>query len=352
MTLAKHVTISPYRMRCFSRYMLELSMSLKPGTAITYRGYYLKSKDGSKEPDSANPPLASNIQRYNIFLIYYDLLDRMYDIGVYARLKDTVGLDPTNEKWYLKKQDCSLAYDVHDPDAGSNEKFHHAAFEKYITGHVQDLAALAACPDPDPVALSKLRSQRTDNFEDTPLPTIGQDLRTLIDTFINRKHAALKQWIHDCVDGHGIKCALFCTTRTYQQYDDGFFMENDKFKQNVVAAAMADEGHDFSTLALRIDKQLAEQTIPAKYKNPDSGDSETEEELAADKLNGQAHPGFAADGTDLSTPTPWHALPAANGLYLKRTRGYPLQKRAIPEDGFVFPDGKPPAPHLISHDPR
>ncbi|KAK5134745.1 hypothetical protein LTR08_006120 [Meristemomyces frigidus] len=37
----------------------------------------------------------------------------------------------------------------------------------------------------------------------------------------------------------------------------------------------------------------------------------------------------------LNDPTaPWYELPAANGLYMKRTRGYPLQSYALPPGGY------------------
>jgi len=31
---------------------------------------------------------------------------------------------------------------------------------------------------------------------------------------------------------------------------------------------------------------------------------------------------------------PWHELPAANGLFMKRTRGYPLKAAALPQGGY------------------
>lgn len=36
---------------------------------------------------------------------------------------------------------------------------------------------------------------------------------------------------------------------------------------------------------------------------------------------------------------PWHELPAANGLYMKRTRGYPLRSYAMPAGGYEVPGG-------------
>ncbi|KAF2769173.1 hypothetical protein EJ03DRAFT_99431 [Teratosphaeria nubilosa] len=47
---------------------------------------------------------------------------------------------------------------------------------------------------------------------------------------------------------------------------------------------------------------------------------------------------------------PWHDLPAANGLYLKRTRGYPLKSYALPPGGFELPHGgqKPDAELLAT----
>ena len=36
---------------------------------------------------------------------------------------------------------------------------------------------------------------------------------------------------------------------------------------------------------------------------------------------------------------PWHELPAANGLYIKRTRGYPIRSSAIAQGGFRLRDG-------------
>ena len=36
---------------------------------------------------------------------------------------------------------------------------------------------------------------------------------------------------------------------------------------------------------------------------------------------------------------PWHELPAANGLYMKRTRGYPLRVGAMPPGGHRLRNG-------------
>ncbi|KAK3074816.1 hypothetical protein LTR53_002411 [Teratosphaeriaceae sp. CCFEE 6253] len=47
---------------------------------------------------------------------------------------------------------------------------------------------------------------------------------------------------------------------------------------------------------------------------------------------------------------PWHHLPAANGLYMKRTKGYPLRASALPVGGYelVPPKKEPiPAPALV-----
>ena len=42
----------------------------------------------------------------------------------------------------------------------------------------------------------------------------------------------------------------------------------------------------------------------------------------------------------VNDPTaPWHELPAANGLYMKRTRGYPLRANALPFGGFQLRNG-------------
>lgn len=41
---------------------------------------------------------------------------------------------------------------------------------------------------------------------------------------------------------------------------------------------------------------------------------------------------------------PWHELPAANGLYMRRKHGFPLYARALPPGGFPLPD----AGHLAS----
>ncbi|KAF2864570.1 hypothetical protein K470DRAFT_292191 [Piedraia hortae CBS 480.64] len=44
---------------------------------------------------------------------------------------------------------------------------------------------------------------------------------------------------------------------------------------------------------------------------------------------------------------PWHALPAANGLYMLRTRGYPLRTYAFPAGGYQLRNGgQPPPPPL------
>ncbi|KAK5120847.1 hypothetical protein LTR85_005914 [Meristemomyces frigidus] len=41
-----------------------------------------------------------------------------------------------------------------------------------------------------------------------------------------------------------------------------------------------------------------------------------------------------------SDPTaPWYELPAANGLYMKRTRGYPLRSYALPQGGYELGSG-------------
>lgn len=44
-------------------------------------------------------------------------------------------------------------------------------------------------------------------------------------------------------------------------------------------------------------------------------------------------------GVSHDPSAPWHELPAANGLYLKRTRGYPLRASAIPLGGVPLPNG-------------
>lgn len=36
---------------------------------------------------------------------------------------------------------------------------------------------------------------------------------------------------------------------------------------------------------------------------------------------------------------PWHELPAANGLYMKSTRGYPLRAAAFPRAGYQVKNG-------------
>lgn len=36
---------------------------------------------------------------------------------------------------------------------------------------------------------------------------------------------------------------------------------------------------------------------------------------------------------------PWYELPAANGLYMKRTRGYPLRAAAFPQGGYYINSG-------------
>ena len=36
---------------------------------------------------------------------------------------------------------------------------------------------------------------------------------------------------------------------------------------------------------------------------------------------------------------PWHELPAGNGLYMKRTRGYPLEADAMPMGGYPLKNG-------------
>lgn len=42
----------------------------------------------------------------------------------------------------------------------------------------------------------------------------------------------------------------------------------------------------------------------------------------------------------IDDPTaPWHELPAANGLYLRRKHGYPLRASALPQGGFNLPHG-------------
>ena len=42
----------------------------------------------------------------------------------------------------------------------------------------------------------------------------------------------------------------------------------------------------------------------------------------------------------IGDPTaPWHELPAANGLLIKRTRGYPLRATALPPGGFRLRNG-------------
>ncbi|KAK3714023.1 hypothetical protein LTR37_008052 [Vermiconidia calcicola] len=49
---------------------------------------------------------------------------------------------------------------------------------------------------------------------------------------------------------------------------------------------------------------------------------------------------------------PWHELPAANGLYLKRTRGYPLRATALPVGGTYLPDGGDEADPQLQKDVR
>lgn len=42
----------------------------------------------------------------------------------------------------------------------------------------------------------------------------------------------------------------------------------------------------------------------------------------------------------IDDPTaPWHELPAANGLYMMRTRGYPLRANVFPQGGFQLQNG-------------
>jgi len=36
---------------------------------------------------------------------------------------------------------------------------------------------------------------------------------------------------------------------------------------------------------------------------------------------------------------PWYELPAANGLYMKRTRGYPMRSYVLPQGGYELKDG-------------
>lgn len=36
---------------------------------------------------------------------------------------------------------------------------------------------------------------------------------------------------------------------------------------------------------------------------------------------------------------PWYELPAANGLYMRRTRGYPLRAAAFPQGGYYITNG-------------
>ncbi len=71
------------------------------------------------------------------------------------------------------------------------------------------------------------------------------------------------------------------------------------------------------------------------------------DKVARDNENGQkvldddatkwilpTHHGVPSDPT-----APWHELPAANGLYLKRTKGYPLLAGALPPRGFPVSSG-------------
>lgn len=39
---------------------------------------------------------------------------------------------------------------------------------------------------------------------------------------------------------------------------------------------------------------------------------------------------------------PWHELPAANGLYMRETRGYPLRAAAFPQGGYELKNGGSP----------
>lgn len=47
---------------------------------------------------------------------------------------------------------------------------------------------------------------------------------------------------------------------------------------------------------------------------------------------------------------PWHELPAANGLYLKRTRGYPLRANALPPGGAWVQNGGDEADPQLKQD--
>ena len=44
-------------------------------------------------------------------------------------------------------------------------------------------------------------------------------------------------------------------------------------------------------------------------------------------------------GVHDNSNAPWHQLPAANGLYMKRKYGYPLRAKAMPKGGFKVPNG-------------
>ncbi|EMC94100.1 hypothetical protein BAUCODRAFT_141483 [Baudoinia panamericana UAMH 10762] len=46
----------------------------------------------------------------------------------------------------------------------------------------------------------------------------------------------------------------------------------------------------------------------------------------------------ARHGVPNDPTAPWHELPAANGLYMKRTRGYPLRAAALPVGGYELHD--------------
>ena len=45
------------------------------------------------------------------------------------------------------------------------------------------------------------------------------------------------------------------------------------------------------------------------------------------------------NGVPHDPAAPWYELPAANGLYMKRTRGYPMKSYAFPQGGYELDSG-------------
>lgn len=82
------------------------------------------------------------------------------------------------------------------------------------------------------------------------------------------------------------------------------------------------------------------------------------DEIAQDRMHSQSKewsPVPLRHGVIGDSEAPWHELPATNGLYMKRTRGYPMKSYAFPMGGYEVPGAGKTLAHiparLSNHNP-